>query len=130
MPRLTLKLEQVTQTLTNFFTDETRKRYAQELVNFVYENFPEVQFHTTGTGPIPSDLRARNANGTIFFIIARSFRIIVYLPEGQTYHYTFTRNKADFIMNGGDAFELMQNDQERLKEYIRLSYNNRYQNVL
>lgn len=121
MPRLTLELEQVTQTLTNFFTDETKRRYAQEVVNFVYENFPEVQFHTTGTNG--GDLRARNANGTIFFIIARSFRIIVYLPEGQTYDYTFTRNGADFTMKGIDAINFMSTGQANiLKNYIRLSH--------
>ncbi|MBV5300626.1 MAG: hypothetical protein J0649_02410 [Methylococcales bacterium] len=123
MPRLTLELEQVTQILTNFFTDETRKRYAQELVNFVYENFPEVQFHTTGTGPIPSDLRATNEKGNIFFIIARSFKIIVYLPEGQNYDYNFTRNGADFSMIGNDAVNFMSNEQSSiLKNYIRLSH--------
>lgn len=121
MPRLTLELEQVTQTLTNFFTDETRRRYAQELVNFVYENFPEVKFHTTGDGP--SDLRATNKKGNIFFIIASSFRIIVYLPEGQTYDYAFTRNGADFTMRGNDAVNFMSTGQANiLKNYIRLSH--------
>ena len=126
MPRLTLELEQVTQTLSNFFTDETRRRYAQELVNFVYENFPEVQFHTTRTNK--GDLRARNANGTIFFIIASSFKIIVYLPEGQNYDYNFTRNGADFSMIGNDAVNFMSNEQSSiLKNYIRLSHTVRNQ---
>ena len=121
-----LNLEQVTATLSNFFTDETRRRYAQELVNFVYENFPEVQFHTTGAGP--SDLRAKITNGKIFFIIARSFRIIVYLPEGQTYDYTFARNGADFTMTGIDAINFMSTGQANiLKNYIRLSHTVRNQ---
>lgn len=108
--------DQILNVLNTMFMEETRRKYAQDLVVFIHDNFDYVEFHTTGTAG--GDLRAKIRGGKIFFIIGSSFKATVYLQKNQNHQFLALNANGDHVMKGKDVL----NNMKQLQDYICTSY--------
>lgn len=117
-----IEYKDIPEVLNKMFNYEIKKKYAQELVDFIHANFPDSPFHTTNADG--GDLRVKTTEGgKIFFSIAKSLKVKIYLQKNQSYDLLNLNATGDHVMKGKDVFD--KKNLSLLKNYIRKSYQHR-----
>ncbi len=108
--------------VNSIFTKSTNRDYAQQLVNFIAEQFKDASINLSN---VP-DIRFQNSGG-VFFRIKKSCAVDFFLDRYKDYDYlkkTTDKSTHTHSLTGEQVMQLIDSNFNILKYYVEQSYSN------